>query len=197
MPVPVFSILTHRRLERYRVFIPYPLVTGLLTFVFAIPFVFVGILARPQDWRVLIGIWIVAGLMLGGLMALVAAVGWLSGYRPFYACWDISGPSSRIQLAGRLKAEAVKLGADIMWEGAGGDFVGVIGMEREGESATHSGTEAPVRISLFLTPDKAVFRVTGRTVVIWDTGERERNASIAQTMIQNAGVSSLVSPYQG
>ena len=129
--------------------------------------------------------------------ALIATVGWLSGYRPFYACWDISGSGSQQLLAGRLKEAAVKLGADIMWEGPGGDFVGVIGMEREAETATHSGTEALVRISLFFKPDRAIFRVSGRTVVIWDTGERERNESIAQTIIQNAGISSLVSPYQG
>ena len=197
MPAPVFSILTNRRLERYRVFIPYPLVTGLLTFLFAAPLILIRILTRPQDWRALIGIWIAAPLMLGGLTTLIAALGWLSGYRPFYACWDISDTNSMRQLAERLKEVAVKIGTDIMWEGPGGDFVGVIGMEREGRTATHSGTETPVRISLFFKSDKAIFRVTGRTVVIWDTGERERNASIAQTMIQNAGVSSLVSPYQG
>jgi len=83
------------------------------------------------------------------------------------------------------------MGADIMWEGSGGDFVGVIGIEQERTGGLfHSSAEMPVRISVSLTKGGVTLKVTGRTVTLWDTGERERVAAIAEALIGNAEVDS-------
>jgi hypothetical protein len=187
----ILGILTHRRLERYRVFVPYPVYVCLVTFVLTLPFILIALVRAPHEWPFLVSTAVLAPLLLAAINGLLAGIGWLSGYRPFVMRWSIADPNSLRLLPQQLKDAARKIGVDIMWEDIGGSFVGVLGIEREGRALTHSAVDSPVRVSLLIKGAEATFKVAGRTVVLWDTGEKQRFASLGRTLLSDAGAETL------
>jgi hypothetical protein len=188
--IPIFTVVTHRRLERWRVSIPYPIFCGLVTFVFVAPISVVFVALHPHDWLSLLLLPFIAAIPMVGLYSLLAAAGWLSGHRAFEVKWTITDPASVRMLVHKVQDAATAIGADTMWVRDDVGFVGVIGMEMEGKRFIHSTAGAPVRISLLCRGDKATVKVSGRTVVIWDSGERERFAIIGQDLLRRASLDS-------
>ena len=192
----VFNLLTHRRLERIRGVVPYPLYTGLLTFVLALPLMLPMVFSErsplgrsplPFPVRWLAAAAIPAGVILG-MMSGLALIGFISGHRPFRHRWARLTPRDAAELLGRLQAVARWVGFDVMWSDARKGFVGVLNMEAEAVQAFHDSDKAPVRIVVQVRGMDGVaaevrLKLQILTLVVWDTGEKARLADMGQKML--------------
>lgn len=183
----VFNLLTNRRLERFRGVIPYPLYTGLVTLLLAIPLMLPMVFSERSPLGggglPFPACWALASLMpagvIAGMMSLLALVGFISGHRPFRHAWIRLTPQEAAVLFERLLTVARWMGFDITWSDPGKGFVGVLNMEQEGSAALHSSDKAPVRIVVHLRDTDSMnaevrLKLQIRTLVVWDTGEKAR-----------------------
>ena len=197
MDTLVYKILTHPSLERFRARIPHPIYSGLVALVASIPVVLLtGLTVKspakashdlPAAMLAVPPACFLAVTLLFGILALV---GWLSGYRPFAREWGNLAPGDAESLLLRCMANAEALGFSTFWQKESAGFVAVLGMEREGKNAFHSGSNVPVRASFFLsemnTPRaRAGLKLEVRTVVLWDTGECQRVRALGEAVIAN------------
>jgi hypothetical protein len=187
----IFKVLTHPALERFRAWIPYPLYVSLVTFIFAIP---MAALTAPA-WQEAILMPPIGAAVVGALIGLLALGGRLSGYCPHQTNWEVMESDAAPRLSQRLRDTAQAQGFQILWHAPGGDFVAVWGLELEARVATHKGNEAPIRLVFHLSGppsrQRARLRVEGRTVVLWDTGERARVESIGLALARDVSLAGL------
>jgi len=199
MKDPITLLLTHPVLERYRVLLPYPVFVGLIIFVPV--FITMSVLVivgeivpqrapLPAGWRwspIILGA--TGAICMAAPLSIAMALGHLSGYRAYGRTWNALTPGDADDLASRLKTAAQTLQFQITWDGGGRrGFVAVHSMHLE-MRATNSGKWFPTRLHLFVKAGADGFRraemgVGIRTVVIWDTGERDRCRDIGETLVR-------------
>jgi hypothetical protein len=195
----VLGMLTSPRLERWRAKFPYALFTGLAAYMYMIPVALLVLFAQALGYRgegniTLTRTWLTILLAPAGiaaLIALLATVGWLSGYRPFRREWRNVPLAEAVEMAGRLRAQAEAHGFVAMWNGGADGFVSTWGMGLERTSYFNTGKSFPMRLSLFIRRVKAdrakvSIKLALRTVVLWDSGERATCEQVAQSLIQAA-----------
>jgi hypothetical protein len=123
------------------------------------------------------------------LFAAIEALGWASGYRPFRRTWDNLPPHAARDLTQRLLNAARARGFTPAWQDEGeGEFVAVRNLELEKRSRLNDGQTFPMRLSVFVRPiDPAHvavdLKLANRTVVVWDSGERETCRQIGEAIV--------------
>ena len=190
---PVLKILINPALERFRVWIPYPLYISFVTFVYGVPINAVIIVLLDFPWFIGLLIPSIGAVAIGALTTLFAFGGLISGYRPYKTRWTIIDPNASQLLFERLLNASKDCGFEIVWHNSESGFVGVLGMELEARKAIHKGPETPVRVSFRLADSAtlwqyAMLKVEVRTVVLWDTGERSRMDSLGKEIVHRAAV---------
>ena len=183
----IFTLLTNPKLERYRVYIPYPIYVGFITSILCTP-LFVVFLLRGAPWQHAVLAPVMCGAIIFSLNFVLSIGGFVSGYRPFKMKWENSEEHEILMRSRRLMDACKAYGFDIVWTNEKGSFVAVLGLALEAKEVGHAGTEVPVRVSLMSSARGSVLKVQGRTVVLWDTGEKERMKSIGQELIKTAGI---------
>jgi hypothetical protein len=187
----------HPRLERFRARLPYFPIPGLVALLFILPAAALVALAQALGYRgtpevSLSRTWWTLALAPPGAAAVFAvfeALGWVSGYRPFRRTWDNLPPHAARDLSVRLQAAAQANEFSQAWHDAQtGEFVAVRNMELEKQNRIASGTRFPMRLSVFvraLDPAHAAvdLKLANRTVVVWDTGERETCCRVGEAVV--------------
>jgi len=188
---PIFRVLTHPYTERVRVWMPYPLVLGIVTTVFAIPggFIVYAVTGNAES-GILIPFVCAAAVM--GLSEVIALSGWISGYRPFVARWDSLHADRALALETGVRAAAEKRGFNIVWAKPRVGFVGVCGMEHEDRPAVLAPAQSPLRLSLLISSSRGagcrvVVKLDVRTLVVWDTGEKARVTALGRDLLGESG----------
>ena len=192
----VFRLQVHPRLERFRARVPYFLVTAVIAAMLALPAAAIVLLAQALGYRgtpevSLWRTWWTLALVPPGaavVFALIATLGWVSGYRPFQRTWDgLSAEAAKGKAQGLLAA-AERLGFRTAWhDAAGGSFVAVRNMELEHRREISGGQDFPMRLSVFVRPTDPAhaqvrLKLANRTVVVWDSGERETCRRIGEAV---------------
>jgi hypothetical protein len=177
----------HRRLERFRARVPYFVITGVIAALLTVPPATLLLLAQALGYRgtpdmSLSRSWwtlALAPLGIAVLFAIIDATGRVSGYRPFRRRWEHLSPHAAKDLSQRLLLAGRAEGFEPVWEdGEQGGFVAVRNMELETRRHVADGKTFPMRLSVFIVPADAAhvevnLKLENRTVVVWDTGERE------------------------
>jgi len=131
------------------------------------------------------------------VFALLGAIGRLSGYRPFRQDWKNLPASEATTLSASIKRSAEQTGFISAWVAANRiDFVSVRNIELEmAPQWMRSGKDFPMRLSCFTRETRPgrvdlVMRLANRTVVLWDTGERDACRRIGRDIVALAAASS-------
>ena len=192
----VFRLQVHPRLERYRARVPYFLVTGLAAAMLVLPAASLVLLAQALGYRgtpevSLARTWWTLGLVPIGAALVFGAIdgiGRASGYRPYRRSWQGLSAGAAKELSQRLLASAERLGFSSTWHDArSGAFVAVRNLAMEYRQQVPGALHFPMRLSVFVqSTDPAHVRVRlklqNRTVVVWDTGERDTCRKVGEAV---------------
>ena len=143
------------------------------------------------------------GIAVG--FALFDAVGRLSGYRPFRKEWKDLSLSEAEELSGSLRRAAKQMGFELAWVDCDDiDFVSVRNIEMETTwPGIRGGKQFPMRLSCFKSAIRPgqfdlQMKLANRTVVVWDSGERQTCNATAQKIVDIAsGDAPRVMPEKG
>ena len=186
----------HPRLERFRARLPYFPIPGLVALLLVLPAAAILALAQALGYRGTPEVslsrswWTLALAPVGAaaLFAVIEMLGRASGYRPFRRTWDNLLPHEARDQSLRLLGEAQAQGFVPVWQDArSGEFVALRNMDLEERARVVGGTRFPMRLSVFARPlDPAHvavdLKLANRTVVVWDTGERETCRGIGEAI---------------
>jgi hypothetical protein len=185
----------HPQLERFRARLPYFLVPTVSTVLMLLPAACIVLLAQALGYRgtadmSLSQTWLTLVLLppaCAVVFAVVGVVGWVSGYRPFRRTWNSVPLSAVHDVSLQLQAAARSQGFKPVWHDAQtGQFVAVRNMELESQRRFNDGKIFPMRLSVFIRPTDPAhvaveLKLSNRTVVVWDSGERETCRQIGES----------------
>jgi hypothetical protein len=198
MPRFMLRLLTARSLERWRARVPYAIATAAVTFVAGLgasPALACAI-ALALPWTPIgLGIALVGALTVPTIAALgiltlmtpLHLVGWVSGHRPFRAAWPVQPDQERVA-AVRAQEAIARAGFDVVWSSER-EVVAVKNMALESSTGlTHDGARFPMRLWFAVARGRATLRISSRTVVFWDSGERETLQREASPLLRDLGI---------
>jgi hypothetical protein len=186
-------------MERARARMPYCVWKGMVVAAAIVPFAAILLLAQALGWRgtpdtsLMRSLVILAACVPGftAIFALITAVAWLSGYRHAERRWKGLRPEEADALCAALHEAAEAQAFETMWRGRHGAFVGVRDLALDWEKITLSGTRFPMRLSVFAQEDarglvEVGMRVAARSLVVWNTGERQRCEAMGEMLAEMA-----------